>query len=47
MDALLVLSLFILLALLAARYGYDSREHPSSVEEALARHGFAWHADQR
>ena len=46
MDALLILSLFIVLALLAARFGHDSREHPASTEEALARQGFAWHGDQ-
>jgi hypothetical protein len=36
MDALLVLSLFLRLALLAARFGHDSREHLASTEEALA-----------
>ena len=46
MDALLVLSLFLLLALLAARFGHDSREHLASTEEALAHQGFAWHADR-
>jgi hypothetical protein len=46
MDALLVLVLFVVLALLAARFGHDSREHPASVEEALARQGFTWHADR-
>ena len=48
MEALLILSLFIALALLAARFGHDSREHhPASVEETLARQGFAWHGDRR
>ena len=46
MDALLVLSLFIALALLAGWFGHDSREHLASSEEALARQGFAWHGDQ-
>ncbi len=46
MDALLVLSLFIALALLATRFGHDSREHLASSEEALARQGFAWHEDR-
>jgi hypothetical protein len=46
MDALVVLSLFLILALLAARFGHDSREHLSSTEEALARQGFAWHLDR-
>jgi hypothetical protein len=46
MEALLILSLFVALALLAARFGHDSREHPASIEEALARQGFTWHGDQ-
>ncbi|HEY3034605.1 MAG TPA: hypothetical protein VGJ54_08105, partial [Streptosporangiaceae bacterium] len=48
MDALLILSLFLVLALLATRFGHDSREHLASSEEAFARHGFlqAWHGDQ-
>jgi hypothetical protein len=46
MDALLVLSLFLVLALLAARFGHDSREHVASSEEAFARQGFAWHGDR-
>ena len=46
MEALLILSLFVALALLAARFGRDSREHPASAEEALARQGFAWHRDR-
>ncbi|HET6315775.1 MAG TPA: hypothetical protein VFG86_04910 [Chloroflexota bacterium] len=43
MEALLILSLFLVLAVLAARFGHDSRERLTSSEEALARHGFAWH----
>ena len=46
MDALLILGLFLALALLAARFGHDSREQLASTEEALARHGFAWHGDR-
>jgi hypothetical protein len=46
MDALLVLSLFLVLALLAARFGRDSRVHLASTEEAFARQGFAWPGDQ-
>jgi hypothetical protein len=46
MDALLVLSLFIVLALLAARFGHDSREQLATGEEALPRQGFVWHGDQ-
>jgi hypothetical protein len=46
MDALVVLSLFIVLALLAARFGHDSRNHLASTEEALARQGFAWPGDR-
>jgi hypothetical protein len=46
MEALVILSLFVALALLAGRFGHDSREHPASIEEGLARQGFAWHTDQ-
>jgi hypothetical protein len=46
MDALLVLSLFLVLALLAARFGHDSRDRLASNEEAFARQGFAWHGEQ-
>jgi hypothetical protein len=42
MDALLIISLFIALALLAARFGRDSREHLVSTEEAFARRGVTW-----
>jgi hypothetical protein len=42
MEALFVLGLFALLPLLAARFGYDSREHSASAEEAFARRGFVW-----
>ena len=48
MDALLIFSLFLVLALLAARFGHDSREHLASAEEAFARQGFLqpWHGDR-
>jgi hypothetical protein len=46
MDALLILGLLLLLALLAARFGHDSRDTLASSEEALARQGFAWHAER-
>ena len=46
MDALGILGLFLVLALLAVRFGHDSREHLASTEEALARQGFAWHGEQ-
>ncbi|HET6316804.1 MAG TPA: hypothetical protein VFG86_10115 [Chloroflexota bacterium] len=46
MEALLVLCLFLLLPLLAARFGRDSREQQVSAEETFARHGFAWHGDR-
>jgi len=46
MDALLVFTLFLILALLAARFGHDSREKMASSEEAFARRGFAWHGDR-
>jgi hypothetical protein len=46
MEALLILSLFLALALAAARFGHDSRERLASTEEGLARHGFAWQGNQ-
>jgi len=46
MDALLVLSLFLLLALLAIRFGHDSRGRVASSEEALASQGFARNGDR-
>jgi hypothetical protein len=38
--------LFLVLALLAARFGRDSRVHLASTEEAFARQGFTWPGDQ-
>ncbi|MBV9170584.1 MAG: hypothetical protein JOZ81_10915 [Chloroflexi bacterium] len=46
MDAVIILGFFVLLALLAVRFGYDSREQLASSEEAFARQGFAWQADR-
>ena len=46
MEALLIVSLLIVLALVAPRFGHDSREQLASNEEALARWGFAWHGDR-
>jgi hypothetical protein len=42
MEALFVFGLLALLPVLAARFGYDSREHSASPEEAFARRGFTW-----
>ena len=46
MEALLIDSLLIALAVLAARFGHDSREHLASTEAAFARQGFAWQGDR-
>ena len=37
MEALVILSLFVALAILAARFGHDSREHLASTEETFAQ----------
>jgi hypothetical protein len=42
MEALLIIGMLLGLAMLAPRFGHDSREHCASAEEAFARHGFAW-----
>jgi hypothetical protein len=42
MEALLTIGLLLGLAILAPRFGYDSREHPASAEEGFAHQGFAW-----
>jgi hypothetical protein len=47
MEALLILCLFVVLAVLAARFGHDSREHLASAEEAFSGHGFSWQGDRR
>jgi hypothetical protein len=44
MEALVVFGLLALLPVLAAHFGYDSREHSASAEEAFARRGFIWHS---
>ena len=41
-DALVVLTVLVLLWLLMARFGYDSRERVHSPEERLAARGFTW-----
>jgi hypothetical protein len=47
MEPLLIFGLLLLLTLLAARFGHDSREHLTSAEEALARQGFTWPGGRR
>jgi hypothetical protein len=42
MEALLILGFLLGLAILAPRFGHDSREHLASAEEAFARQGFTW-----
>lgn len=42
MEALVVLTIFVVLAALAARFGHDSREGPRSKEHDLARYGVTW-----
>jgi hypothetical protein len=42
MEIMLIVSLLIGFALLAARFGYDSRDRFSSTEERQARHGLVW-----
>ena len=46
MEALLIVGLLLALAILAARFGHDSREQLASAEEVFARQGFAWHGDR-
>jgi hypothetical protein len=41
-ELLVILSLFIGLAILAVRYGYDSRDRLRSAEELLGAQGLAW-----
>jgi hypothetical protein len=47
MEVLLIVSSFVAVAVLAARFGYDSREQLPSLEESLAKQGFAWQGDPR
>jgi hypothetical protein len=42
MEAFLILGLLASLAVLAVRFGHDSRDRFSSHEERLSAHGFAW-----
>ena len=42
MEVLVILSLFIGLAILATRFGYDSRNRIRSAEERLGAQGLAW-----
>ena len=44
MEVLVITFGFILLALLALRYGYDSRSNYQSKEEELASFGMVWDA---
>jgi hypothetical protein len=46
MEALLIVGLLLALAVLAHRFGHDSREHTASAEEAFARKGFTWRGNQ-
>ncbi len=45
MEVLPILGLFIVLAVLAQRFGHDSRQRPASVEEAFACLVLAWHGE--
>jgi hypothetical protein len=47
MEALLIVGLLLALAILAARFGHDSREHIASQEELLAQRGLAWAGSSR
>ncbi len=42
MEAVVIFGLLLAVALLAPRFGRDSREHLGSQEEVLARRGFIW-----
>ena len=42
MEPLVILGLLALLPILAAMFGYDSRERMISAEETFAVHGFSW-----
>jgi hypothetical protein len=42
MELVFVVALLIALAVLALRFGYDSRDHLHSAEERQARHGLVW-----
>ena len=42
MELMLVVSLLIAFALLAARFGVDTRDRLTSIEERQSRHGLVW-----
>jgi hypothetical protein len=42
MEILVILSFFIGLAILAPRFGHDSRDRFSSDEDRMTRRGFVW-----
>jgi hypothetical protein len=42
MEAVVIFSFLLALALLAPRFGRDSRARPGSDEEVLAGQGFTW-----
>ena len=44
MEFLVPVAFLLTLAILAPRFGRDSREYPRSAEEALARLGVRWEA---
>jgi hypothetical protein len=42
MEALLIVAFSIVLAVIAPRFGRDSRDQMASDEERLSRQGFVW-----
>ena len=42
MELVFIVTLLIALAVLALRFGYDSRDRLDSAEERQARHGLVW-----
>ena len=42
MEILVIVSFFIGLAILAPRFGHDSRDRLASDEDGMAARGFAW-----
>ena len=46
MDALVIIAMLLLLAVLPLRFGHDSRERVPSEEERLAQRGFAWGSNE-
>jgi hypothetical protein len=45
MSALIIVGLVLACIILAARYGYDSRDTLRSHEQQLAAHGVTWRRD--